>query len=218
MLRLPWARSSSLARRRIQSACMPTSAASAAKVPLPPAPITPRTPSNWHDPPKAAPGRSSSAGAGGGLMPETTPTLHVRITTARGDVFSDWVDGAEIRTADGSIRLVPNQHAYLSFDGASRLCLRRGADFVFFQSAQLRGPRCPPASSHRRRGGSAKRPRTPSRQAGRLHHLNRCWPTRVFSPNRTLLKNRNHTSVSRELRCESQQPRIKRNDKQTTQP
>lgn len=65
-------------------------------------------------------------------MPETTPTLHVRITTAHGDVFSDRVDGAEIRTADGSIRLVPNQHAYLSFDGASRLCLRRGADFVSF--------------------------------------------------------------------------------------
>jgi len=66
-------------------------------------------------------------------MPETTPTLHVRITTARGDVFSDWVDGAEIKTADGSIRLVPNQHAYMSFDGASRLCLRRGADFVSFR-------------------------------------------------------------------------------------
>jgi len=66
-------------------------------------------------------------------MPETTPTLHVRIMTARGDVFSDWVDGAEIRTADGAIRLVPNQHAYLSFDGASSLCLRRGADFVFFK-------------------------------------------------------------------------------------
>ncbi len=65
-------------------------------------------------------------------MPETTPTLHVRITTARRDVFSDWVDGAEIRTADGSIRLVPNQHAYLSFEGACRLCLRRGANFVFF--------------------------------------------------------------------------------------
>ena len=65
-------------------------------------------------------------------MPETTPRLHVRITTARGDAFSDWVDGAEIRTADGAIRLVPNQHAYLSFDGANRLCLRRGADFVFF--------------------------------------------------------------------------------------
>ena len=65
-------------------------------------------------------------------MLETTPTLHVRITTARGDVFSDWVDGAEMRTADGSIRLVPNQHAYLSFDGANCLCLRRGSDFVSF--------------------------------------------------------------------------------------
>ena len=65
-------------------------------------------------------------------MPDTTPTIHVRITTAQGDVFSNWVDGAEIRTADGAIRLVPNQHAYLSFDGASHLCLRQGSEFVFF--------------------------------------------------------------------------------------
>ena len=65
-------------------------------------------------------------------MSDAIPTLHVRITTARGDVFADRVDGAEIWKADGAIRLVPNQHAYLSFDGASRLCLRRGADFVSF--------------------------------------------------------------------------------------
>ena len=65
-------------------------------------------------------------------MSETSSTIHVRITTARSDVFSDWVDGAEMRTADGAIRLVPNQHAYLSFDGASSLCLRCGADFVSF--------------------------------------------------------------------------------------
>lgn len=66
-------------------------------------------------------------------MSDAAPTLHVQITTALGDVFSDWVDGAEIRTADGSIRLVPNQNSYLTFDGASHLSLRRGADFVFFK-------------------------------------------------------------------------------------
>jgi F0F1-type ATP synthase epsilon subunit len=65
-------------------------------------------------------------------MPETSTKLHVRITTARGDVFSDWVDGAEIHTDDGTIRVVPNQHAYLSFSGASRICLRQGAAYFSF--------------------------------------------------------------------------------------
>lgn len=65
-------------------------------------------------------------------MPAATPALHVRITTAHGDVFSDWVDGAEIETADGAIRLAPEKHAYLSFGGASRLCLRQGAEFIFY--------------------------------------------------------------------------------------
>lgn len=65
-------------------------------------------------------------------MPEVVTTLHVRITTAHGDVFSDWVDGAEIHTEDGTIRVVPNQHAYLSFSGVSRICLRQGAACLSF--------------------------------------------------------------------------------------
>lgn len=65
-------------------------------------------------------------------MPDAIQTLHVQITTAQGDVFSDWVDGAEIKTAGGAIRLVPNKHAYMSFSGASRLCLRQGVAYVSF--------------------------------------------------------------------------------------
>lgn len=65
-------------------------------------------------------------------MSESIQTLHVKITTARGDVFSDWVDGAEIETADGAIRLVPNEHSYMSFSGASRLSLRQGAAYISF--------------------------------------------------------------------------------------
>lgn len=65
-------------------------------------------------------------------MSEPNQTLHVQITTARGNVFSDWVDGAEIETADGSIRLVPNEHSYLSFSGASRLSLRQGSAYISF--------------------------------------------------------------------------------------
>lgn len=66
-------------------------------------------------------------------MSDAIPTLHVRITTARGDVFSDWVDGAQVQTGNGTIRLVPNQHTYLSFSGGSRLCLRQGAIFHSFR-------------------------------------------------------------------------------------
>jgi len=65
-------------------------------------------------------------------MSDVTTTIHVRITTAGGDAFSDWVDGAEINTVGGAVRLVPNQHAYLTFSGASRLCLRQGAAHVSF--------------------------------------------------------------------------------------